>query len=69
MTASSERPSHDAFVITGKGKAAFWTKIGAVWPHEDGKGFNVELAAFPVNGRVVLRTPKERDATAPEGEA
>ena len=46
----------------GKGKG-FWTRIGAAWPHEDGEGFNVQFDIVPLNGRIVLRTPK-----ADEGE-
>ncbi len=59
MANQSKKPSHEAFVVTGEGENAFWTKIGAVWPHEDGKGFNVDLIAHPVNGRLVIRTRKE----------
>ena len=61
MAAKSKanRPSHEAFVVTGEGESAFWTKIGGVWPHDDGKGFNVELIALPVSGRIVIRERKE----------
>jgi hypothetical protein len=54
-----KKPSHEAFVVTGEGESAFWTKLGAVWPHDDGKGFNVELIALPVAGRLVIRERKE----------
>ncbi|AXK79544.1 hypothetical protein DW352_02825 [Pseudolabrys taiwanensis] len=62
------KPAFDAFVVDGDGDDAFWSKIGAAWAHEDGKGYNVQLNAFPVSGRIVLRTPKVREA-APEGKA
>lgn len=52
-------PTHEAFVVVGKDKDAFWTRIGALWPHEDGKGYNVELVAVPVTGRLVIRERKE----------
>jgi len=55
----SRKPSHEAFVVTGEGETAFWTKVGAAWPNDDGKGFNVDLVAFPVSGRLVLRERKE----------
>lgn len=55
----SKMPSHEAFVVTGEGDASFWTKIGAAWPHDDGKGFNVDLIAIPVSGRLVIRVRKE----------
>ena len=38
----------------GEDKSA-WTRIGAAWPHKDGKGFNAELRALPVNGKLVIR--------------
>jgi hypothetical protein len=46
------------FVVDGEGENAFWTKIGAAWLHEDGKGFNLALTAMPVSGRLVVREPK-----------
>ncbi|MGY4403960.1 hypothetical protein [Bradyrhizobium sp. USDA 3315] len=45
--------------MTGDGENAFWTKVGGVWPHDDGKGFNVELIALPVAGRLVIRERKD----------
>lgn len=55
-----QRPAFDAYVVDGDGKEAFWSKIGAAWPHEDGKGYNVQLTAIPVNGRIALRLPREK---------
>jgi hypothetical protein len=52
-SSKSKKPTHEAFVVTGEGESAFWTKIGGVWPHDDGKGFNVELIALPTSGRLV----------------
>jgi hypothetical protein len=49
---------HQVFVVDGEGDNAFWTKVGAAWKHEDGKGFNITLSAMPVNGRLVIREPK-----------
>ena len=37
----------------------FWTKIGAAFAHEDGKGLTLDLELWPVaGGRIVLREPK-----------
>lgn len=45
----------------GEGKDdAFWTKIGVVFEHKDGKGYDVVLEAFPVDGRITIREPKEK---------
>ena len=34
---------------------ATWTRVGAVFPHKDGNGLNVELRAIPVIGKLVIR--------------
>lgn len=49
---------HAVYVVEGEGDTAFWTKIGAAWPHQDGKGFNIQLSCMPLNGRLVVREPK-----------
>lgn len=54
----SEKPTHEAFIVTGEGDSAFWTKLGGVWPHDDCKGFNVTLTAIPISGRRVISEPK-----------
>jgi hypothetical protein len=61
MPEAKTRPAYDAFVVDGEGKEAFWTKIGAAWPHEDRQGFNLQLTALPITGRVVLRVSKPRE--------
>lgn len=39
---------------------SFWTRIGAAWDHEDGKGLTLQLDLVPVaGGRIVLRVPSE----------
>ena len=53
---ASKSPSHHAYQVRDReGGAAFWTRIGAVWPHQDGQGFNIQLDAFPLDGRITLR--------------
>jgi hypothetical protein len=50
----------DVFVVedykdkSGEDKAS-WLRIGIAFPHKDGKGFNAELRAVPVSGKLVLR--------------
>lgn len=57
----SSKPTHGVYVIEGEGEKAFWTKLGAAWAHNDGEGFNIQLSAIPLTGRLVLRTMKEKD--------
>lgn len=52
-------PSHGVFVVEGDGDRAFWTKIGSAWAHGDGQGFNVQLSAIPVGGRLIIRARKD----------
>lgn len=41
----------------------FWTRVGAAWPHEDGKGYNLEIIpGISVSGRLVIREKKQDDA-------
>lgn len=58
----SKKHTHEAFVVTGEGESAYWPKLGAAWPHDDRKGFNVELIALPVSGRLVIRERKPASA-------
>jgi len=60
-SASSKTPSHTAYQVRDReGKKAFWTRIGSAWPHADGKGFNIQIDAIPLDGRVSLRIPSEK---------
>ena len=55
----------------GEEKNGFWTKVGAAWPHKDGKGLNISIDVVPLDGRLVLREPleeKEEVATADQPE-
>ncbi|RZI38709.1 hypothetical protein EGT07_32820 [Herbaspirillum sp. HC18] len=58
MKRTQKKPSHAVYVVEGEGDNAFWTKIGAAWEHQDGKGLNITLSALPLNGRLVIRDPK-----------
>jgi len=48
---------------TGSGRSAKWIEIGAAWAHDDAKGYNLILNAFPINGQITLRVnePKPKD--------
>jgi len=61
-TSHSKGPSHVAYQVRdrGDGKNGFWTRIGSVWPHADGKGFNIQLECVPLDGRVTLRIASEK---------
>lgn len=63
QTAATAKPTHRLFVVTGKGKSATWTPIGAAWPNKDGEGFSLRCDAIPLTGRIVMRAITERPAS------
>jgi hypothetical protein len=44
-------------------KRGIWTRVGAAWQNKDGKGFSVVLDVVPLDGRLILREPLERENT------
>jgi hypothetical protein len=40
-------------------KAKSWTKVGVAFPHREGPGFNLELSALPLDGRLVALVPND----------
>ncbi len=57
----SKAPVFIAYTIDQRNHdESYWTKIGAAWAHEDGKGFNIQLEAVPLNGTITLRHPKPK---------
>ena len=54
-------PTHRAYtVIKREGKEDYWLNLGVCFAHDDGEGFNVLLQAAPLDGKLVLRTYKEK---------
>jgi len=66
---SNNKPTHRAFIVrnyqapNGEEKTS-WTLVGSVWPHKDGKGFNVALKGIPLDGRLVIRVDEPKPAEA-----
>lgn len=58
-TQSQNAPQFLAWHVTEKGEKSYWNKVGAAWPHKDGKGYTLQLETCPINGRIVLRLPLE----------
>ena len=64
---SDDRMAYRAFsVIRQEGKEDFWLPIGAAFPHKDGKGLNITLQALPIDGKIVLRVPKDESDPPPK---
>ena len=61
----SKQPTHRVYsVIRREGQDDFWLNIGLVFPHKDGKGYNVMLQAFPLDGKLVCREVGEAEEAA-----
>ena len=67
-------PNTPAYILyhgrsTGKDKQGkkIWTRIGAVWPNKNGKGFNLTWDYLPLGDGITAMLPydKEGDAGAP----
>ena len=55
MADKDYKPDFNVYTVTGEGRNAFWTKVGAAFSHRDGKkGFNIVLSALPLDGKLVL---------------
>jgi hypothetical protein len=58
---ASKSPSHVAYHIRNReGADGIWTRIGSAWAHADGSGFNVQLDAMPLDGRITLRIASDK---------
>jgi hypothetical protein len=65
------RPSHRVFVVEdredGSEQSGFWTRVGAAWPHGDGRGLNVQIIpGVSISGRLVLREYTDEDVKIEE---
>ena len=61
---ANAQPAYRAYtVVKREGADDFWLAIGAAFMHQDGDGYNIVLQALPIDGKVVLRLPKD-DQTA-----
>ena len=44
-----------------------WTQVGAMWPHKDSKGWNMQLQFLPVstNGKLTIRVNEPNSTKKP----
>jgi hypothetical protein len=60
-TATSKAPTHIVYQVRDReGQKGIFTRIGAAWPHRDGKGFNIQIESVPLDGRITLRVASEK---------
>jgi hypothetical protein len=70
----SNKPTHIAYVVTdpkeGSDRKAIWHRVGSIWPHKNGKGFDLVIPeGISLSGRIVCTEPKERSDEQPEADA
>lgn len=46
-----------------------WTNVGVAFPHAEGGGFNIELKAFPRDGKLVVLRPQSDEHAEKGSEA
>jgi hypothetical protein len=67
----SNQPSHIAYVVAeireaGK-KQSIWRRVGSVWPHKNGVGFDLVIEdQIAVLGRIVCTVPKDKESRPEE---
>lgn len=65
MTNNNAKPRYDvlvadAYQTSGGEEKVNWIRVGAAFPHGDGEGFQIKLAAIPVTGELVVRLHKPK---------
>ncbi len=70
-TETKPAPTYRIYSVLKTGdKKAVWQEIGAAWANKDGKGFNLDYTARPLEGaRIVLRVPKDKAEKKSRGKA
>jgi hypothetical protein len=59
QTPAPKAPDFIAFHVLTKGDKTFWNRVGASWLHQDGNGMSLQLETVPIDGRIVLRAPRD----------
>lgn len=60
MAKDNGNPIYNAYtVIKREGQDDYWLNVGAAFAHQDGNGLNIILQAMPLNGKILLRPPKD----------
>jgi len=58
----SSKPTFYAYHVRDVEDKGYFTRIGAAFPHKDGKGFSILIDTLPRDGRITLRVPMEKSA-------
>jgi hypothetical protein len=60
---ANQQPAYRAYtVVRREGQGHFWLAVGAAFIHQDGDGYNIVLQSLPMDGKIVLRLPRDDHA-------
>ena len=66
MATAINQPTHLVYHVEERegNESNHWTKVGAMWPHKDGKGWNLQLDLLPIGstGKLTIRVNEPREA-------
>lgn len=66
---AAKQPALLAYAVDEDQGEKRWTRVGRMFPHSDGKGFVVLLAAMPCNNRIVIREEQRKPRAAAKSAA
>jgi hypothetical protein len=52
--------------VETQGGKTFWRRLGSAWPAKSGDGWNLQLDAVPINGKLSIFPPREGDRPVQE---
>lgn len=70
-TTETKKPRYGAFHVReyqiGREIKTEWSRIGVAFPHKKGRGFNLRLSAFPIDGNITVTEITEKKQGSAEG--
>jgi hypothetical protein len=57
---TNKKPAYIGYVVTKRGDKSYWTRIGTMWGPNKAGGYNSEVIANPIDGKIVWMPPKQQ---------
>ena len=60
-----QEPQRTMFTTSATKKTATPSRAGisSAWPHNDGKGYNIQIETIPLDGKISLRAPTKKKSS------
>jgi hypothetical protein len=68
-TTPAKKPTHQAYIVVDRegGKKSHWIRVGSVWPHKNGQGFDLSIPqGMSLSGRIVCMPNDQEPPVQPE---